>query len=597
MNINDNNEDKKYKLIRFRCEDKLYNEWEIYDSSSLSKLDKDLFDIDPIKNKIFNQDTFKYIYNDIPNIEIVYSSVRQMSMIPGVLLLDKQYGIYKNKYLYKFNPDDKRIPYFLVPYKIKHIGFSKNIKNIFVTIKYLNWDFKHPYGQIIQNIGNVDILENFYEYQLYCKSLNASIQSFTKSAIKALQNTSEEQYIQSILKQNPNIENRLHNRIITIDAPESKDLDDAFGIDTIEYNGNTVNKLSIYISNVAIWMEALNLWSSFSKRISTIYLPDRKRPMLPSIMSDILCSLKQNNNRFAFTLDLYILDKNIIHYEFKNTLINVTKNFHYETTDLLNDLTYINSYNCIKNLSKKFKSVYSLNNSHNFISYIMTLMNYMAAKEFQNKQCGIFRSAKLNQDIINEIPIELPKKMKNLLINWNSSGGFYMSINENTPQIYKDNLFNTNHDIMKLDAYVHITSPIRRLVDLLNIIILQNKFNIINMSQQSIDFYNKWTSNESIEYINTTMRAIRKLQGDCQILKLCIDNPELLNKSYNGIVFDRIQRTDGLFQYVVYIPELYMIHRHTTRHFHENYTSNQYKLYIFNNEFNFKKKILLGYTE
>jgi ribosomal protein S3 len=32
-----------------------------------------------------------------------------------------------------------------------------------------------------QVIGPVDILDNFYEYQLYCKSLNASIQQFQKN--------------------------------------------------------------------------------------------------------------------------------------------------------------------------------------------------------------------------------------------------------------------------------------------------------------------------------------------------------------------------------------------------------------------------------
>ena len=35
-------------------------------------------------------------------------------------------------------------------------------------------------GKITATIGSVDVLFNFYEYQLYCKSLYASIQDFTK---------------------------------------------------------------------------------------------------------------------------------------------------------------------------------------------------------------------------------------------------------------------------------------------------------------------------------------------------------------------------------------------------------------------------------
>ena len=31
--------------------------------------------------------------------------------------------------------------------------------------------FKHPHGELLQVIGDVDRLEHFYEYQLYCKNL------------------------------------------------------------------------------------------------------------------------------------------------------------------------------------------------------------------------------------------------------------------------------------------------------------------------------------------------------------------------------------------------------------------------------------------
>ena len=63
-------------------------------------------------------------------------------------------------------------------------------------------------------------------------------------------------------------------------------------------------ELEQYISNVVFWMEILDLWESFDDRIATIYLPDRKRPMLPTILSDALCSLQENRIRFAFTLDI-----------------------------------------------------------------------------------------------------------------------------------------------------------------------------------------------------------------------------------------------------------------------------------------------------
>ena len=94
--------------------------------------------------------------------------------------------------------DDKRIPPFLVPYGKQNISFSKNVKNKYVTFKFIHWDNKHPQGQLHSVIGDVDVLENFYEYQLYCKSLYASIQDFTKAAKKKLHNESLDDLINKI---------------------------------------------------------------------------------------------------------------------------------------------------------------------------------------------------------------------------------------------------------------------------------------------------------------------------------------------------------------------------------------------------------------
>ena len=65
-------------------------------------------------------------------------------------------------------------------------------------------------------------------------------------------------------------------------------------------------RVSIYIANVFLWLETLDLWKTFSHRVATIYLPDRKRPMLPTVLSDTLCSLQENQNRFALAMDIYI---------------------------------------------------------------------------------------------------------------------------------------------------------------------------------------------------------------------------------------------------------------------------------------------------
>ena len=126
-----------------------------------------------------------------------------------------------------------------------------------------------------------------------------------------------------------NVEDRLNHKIISIDPKESKDFDDAFGYELGEVNST----ISIYIANVPLWLDYLELWGSFSERIATIYLPDRKVPMLPTVLSDDLCSLKEGVNRFAVSLDIFINNKTgeIIKSNLKNTIINVTSNLRYDT--------------------------------------------------------------------------------------------------------------------------------------------------------------------------------------------------------------------------------------------------------------------------
>ena len=253
----------------------------------------------PVREKLFDQDIFEY---DNGKLTLCHSSVRQMVNIPGVLVLsgNKTYGSSKKgAYFYKCIPDDRRLPIFIISHRVK-IEFQKNQVNKYIIFKFLHWKEKHPKGTIVQVLGTVDKLDSFYEYQLYCKSLYASIQTFTKKTMFALKNRSEQCYIDMILGKYA-IEDRRDREIITIDPANSKDYDDAFGITSL---GERSVCISIYISNVSLWMDIMDLWTSFSQRIATIYLPDRRRPMLPTILSDALCSLQEKCSRFAFTLDI-----------------------------------------------------------------------------------------------------------------------------------------------------------------------------------------------------------------------------------------------------------------------------------------------------
>ena len=91
----------------------------------------------------------------------------------------------------------------------------------------------------------------------------------------------------------------------------------------------------------------------------------------------------------------------------------------------------------------------------------------------------------------------------------------------------------------------------------------------------------------------STMRAIRKIQNDCSLLDLCIKDPSIMNTIYKGYMFDKLCRNDGLYQYTVYLPEIKMLTRTTLRTNYKNYMAANFKMYLFTNEANFKKKIRL----
>ena len=487
----------------------------------------------------------------------------------------------KNKLLYKCVPDDMRIPAFLIPYEMKHIGFSKVFTNIYVTFSFDHWNEKHPHGILKQVIGSVDILDNFYEYQLYCKSLNSSIQKFTKDTSKSLKLNSHDAFIDNICLKYPSLEDRTSWNVFTIDGPTTTDYDDAFSIKTLE-NGNQC--ISIYISNVTIWMDVLNLWSSFSQRISTIYLPDRKRPMLPTILSDCLCSLQSGNSRVAFVMDINISKEySIVDIKYTNAKIKVFKNFIYDEPDLLKNNSYQILFSLTKEISKKYNYISNIRNSNDVVAYLMILMNYHTSTKMLEYKNGIFRSSIIQTKM--NLPSNLPEDVGNFVKVWNSSICQYVDGSN----------IHIKHEILNIDSYIHITSPIRRLVDLLNIIKFQQNTQMIELSEKANEFYEQWI--KQLDYINITMRAIRKVQNDCSLLDICYNNPEIMDKMYEGYSFDKLERNDGLFQYIVYLPELKLVSRITSRVNMNNFEKQQYKLFLFHNEDRFKKKIRLQLLE
>jgi hypothetical protein len=66
-----------------------------------------------------------------------------------------------------------------------------------------------------------------------------------------------------------------------------------------------------------------------------------------------------------------------------------------------------------------------------------------------------------------------------------------------------------------------------------------------------------------------------------------------MEKEYEGYLFDKITRNDGLFQFIVFLPELKLSTRITIRDNFDNFVCKKFNLYLFNDEESFKRKIRL----
>jgi exoribonuclease R len=572
----------KYKIL---INDRNYSNFSFVDDDThqdiTMNLENGLLNINPIESKMFTKDVFLY---DNSNVTITFSHIRTGIIIAGILMLEnnRTFGRSNNKkrLLYKCIPDDSHLPAFLVPYEIQ-MTFSKVQKNKYVLFKFENWNDKHPHGILVDTLGDVGNLDIFYEYQLHCKSLHVSLTDFTNKTREQLQKKSQDEYIdQMIHNSNYHIEDRRNlTNIFSIDPVGSTDFDDAFSIEHLK----EVNqyKVSIYIANVYFWLETLGLWKSFSSRVSTIYLPDRRRPMLPTVLSDNLCSLQEGQSRFAFCMDIIFDESRVIQsIEYKNVAIKVNKNFRYEEPELIYKTP---DYSLLLSITSQLDK--SVIDSHDVVSYWMVKMNIECGNYMANKNIGIFRLVNYIHSIDKEFQDEichLEENTQRMIKSWSNTTGQYIVYNGSSLE----------HELMKTKNYIHITSPIRRLIDLLNQMWMSKSLTIIdNMSNDAEQFFIDWIY--KMDYINTSMRSIRKVQTDCHILHECFNNDSIMNTTYNGIIFDKIKKNDGSIVYMVYLEALKLLARIKTYDDYNNYTKHSFKIFIFEDEYHVKKKIRL----
>lgn len=197
-------------------------------------------------------------------------------------------------------------------------------------------------GKITKIIGHkndvgVDILSFVYEYNFS--------PSFPDEVIEELDDIPSYLTEEEINKELSSGRRDLRSEeIFTIDGSDTKDIDDAISLSKLD---DGKYKLGVHIADVSYYVkEGTKLDDEAYFRGTSVYLVDRVLPMLPHKLSNGICSLNENEDRFAFSCEMIIDDKGDIgHYEiFKSIIRNRKKMTYEEVNKILEENTTSDDY-------------------------------------------------------------------------------------------------------------------------------------------------------------------------------------------------------------------------------------------------------------
>jgi ribonuclease R len=137
---------------------------------------------------------------------------------------------------------------------------------------------------------------------------------------------------------------------MTIDPADARDFDDALSLRPLEEGWW---ELGVHIADVSHFVQKeAALDREAYKRATSVYLPDRVLPMLPEHLSNFLCSLRPNEDKYAFSAIFEINRQGSVRgYWLGRTVIRSDRRFTYEEvqeiiegadSDYKNDILLLN---------------------------------------------------------------------------------------------------------------------------------------------------------------------------------------------------------------------------------------------------------------
>ena len=283
---------------------------------SVEGMDKDVFIPNKFVHNAMGGDQVKIrltIFGRRPEGEIVEIIKRSQDSFTGRIDVLEKFAF--------FIADERKLNTdVFVP--LSSLNGAKHDDRVIIRITDWNTDGKKPIGEV------VEILTGKHSSDLDMKMLligNGFSIDFPRSVYNELDKVSEKISSEEIAK-------RVDFRNIltfTIDPEDAKDFDDAISIRTLD-NGNY--EIGVHIADVSHYIrEGSALDKEAEKRATSVYLPDRVCPMLPEKLSNVLCSLRPNEDKLTFATIFEMNAKfEVVNYSIAKTIIHSKRRFTYE---------------------------------------------------------------------------------------------------------------------------------------------------------------------------------------------------------------------------------------------------------------------------
>lgn len=235
-------------------------------------------------------------------------------------------------------PDSQKIPTDIFIAK-KNMGNAKNNEKVLVEITKQPAKGKKLEGKVIEIIGYID--EAGVDMLCLMKKYGLP-NEFSKTVLNELEYIDEKINKKDI----PNRVDLREQEIFTIDGEDAKDLDDAVSVEKLE---NGTYNLHVHIADVSYYVkEGSSLNKEAIQRGTSVYMLDRVIPMLPTKLSNGICSLNEGEDRFTLSISMNIDKKGkVLSSKIYKAVINVTKR-----------MTYTDVYKILEGKDKKVLKKY-----------------------------------------------------------------------------------------------------------------------------------------------------------------------------------------------------------------------------------------------